>query len=119
VNKLNKKSDYVRNILLACFLFGLLFCLYGNHSAAKHKTESEKQQEYVTTYHSPVISEKYELKIFKSLPFSFPKAIVNAPCKSEWLTLPRENFSEIKILLKLSIYNLYFASGLHEPLLAA
>jgi hypothetical protein len=122
VNVLNKKSEYVRNILLSCFLFGVLFCI-GNHyfSKSKQKTESEKQ-EYVTAYHSPVISENHTQKISKpSYSISFlelNRENSNNKNTRRQLTFSEQNFLRVKILLKLSIYNLYFASGLHEPPLA-
>jgi hypothetical protein len=124
VNKLNKKSEYARNILLACFLFGVFFCISNHHfSKSKQKTESEKQQEYVAAHHSPVISENHTLKIGKpsySISFSeLSRENSNDKSTQRQLTFLEQNFLQVKILLKLSIYNLYFASGLHEPPLAA
>jgi hypothetical protein len=124
VNTLNKKSEHVRNILLACFLFGALFCISNHHfSKSKQKAESEKQQEYVAACHSPVISENHTQKISKpsySISFSeLSRENSNDKNTRRQLTFSEQNFLQVKILLKLSIYNQYFASGLHEPPLAA
>ena len=122
MNTLNKKSERVRNILLACFLFTALFCLCNHHfSAAKQKTESEKQREYVAAYHNPVIAQNYEVRILKSLHSSLllNSTTENSGDKNAPEQIAVKDFSQIKILLKQSNYNLYFASGFHEPPLAA
>jgi hypothetical protein len=122
MNNINKKSGDVRDIFLLCVLCGILFCVFNQHlSEPKQKDKSEKQNEYVTAYYSPVISENHEIKISKPSysSFLFQSHKENLQDKNFQEQLIAKDFSQIKILLKQSSYNQYFASGFHEPPLAA
>ena len=114
----------MRSIILLCFLFGIFFCVFNNLSGRENKKSSEKQCEYSLSEHSPLISENGSLRILKPVFHPDPSAElskVNVPGKEAQIqkVLPEKNFLQVKIYLKQSIYNLYFASGFHEPPLAA
>ena len=125
MNNLNRKSRDLEDILLVCFLFCALFYFFNNHfSESGKKTMPEKHEVYVLFYSSPVISENHELKNCKptSCSLVFPELVQTSSQNQrvqKQITISEKDFLQVKVLLKLSSYNLYFASGFHEPPLVA
>jgi hypothetical protein len=125
MNKQNIKFKDLHHILLGCCLFFVILYFF-NHNFSKpwKKAKAEKHHEYVLAYNSSVISENHQLKIFRTLPFflAFPelnRRNSEHERKQRQITASGKNFLHIKILLKLSRFNLYYASGFHVPPLAA
>ena len=122
MNNPNKKFEGLRDILLACFLFGALFYFFNHLSESRKQVKAQKHSEYVLSYKSPAVSEKHEVKIPGSLSYSSSPELTKTnsqDSRAQRPTIWEKNFLQIKILLKQSSYNLYFASGLHEPPIAA
>ena len=117
----NKKSDTLKALLLAYFLFGAFLCFFNNHFP-ESKQKAETHHESVLTFSSPAITANYEIKIPQVPSCSSPELArieTGSEAPALYVNNPKENFSHIKILLKLNNYNLFFASGFHEPPLAA
>jgi len=110
------KRDF-RDIFLLCILCGVLFCAFNQHFSKK-KTKVDKHHEYVLSQQSDLILEKQQLKIPRLTISSAPELNkTNLASKSELKqpAVSEKKFLQIKILLKLNNYNLYYASGFHEP----
>jgi hypothetical protein len=118
VNNRNK-FEGLRGVFLFCFLFGGLFYFFNHLSESRKQVKAEKQSEYVLSYHSPAIAENHEIKISTPLPYPFSfyelSKTNSRDRKPQRLTVSEKTFLQVKILLKQSSYNLFFASGFHEP----
>jgi hypothetical protein len=124
MSKQNRKIKDVHDALMGCCLvFVILF--FFNHNFSKHceHAKTGTNQKYISSYGNSIISEKHEVKIYK--PFHYVLTLLklnnsnSREHEQKQLSTRTKDFFQIKILLKMSRYNFFFASGLHEPITAA
>src|SRR5258705_9343087 len=123
VNSTNKKFSELKSILVLGFCAGVFFYVFSQHIPEKiKKTNSEKHHEYVLSHDHFAVSGNYKIRIYKPVFYYYflqELSKTNFHDKNVQVQKAENNFLQVKILLKLNNYNLFFASGFHEPPLAA
>jgi hypothetical protein len=123
--KANIKFRELKSVLMLCFCVGVFFYVFNQHVPEKRqKINSEKHHEYILPYNNPGIAENYKIKIPRQMLCSCPSSELNKTISLDKktirpVTVREKSFLQIKTLLKQRNFNLYFASGFHEPPLTA
>jgi hypothetical protein len=121
VDKQNIKLKDLHNfILLCCMFFGILFFFNHNYSKPWKQTKAEECHAQLMSFGIQVNPEDHEVKchrpliLLSALP-EFNRSNLQRDNERNQKTISAKNFLQVKIPLKNNRYNLYFASGFHEP----